>query len=87
MSAYQPLDCDLHDYLEIACLYHYDLRVELVSGNSFIAQALTTFTAESKEEYLVLESDTGRHEMRLDHLAAITPLNPNARFGRVTFRP
>ena len=30
MNAYQPLHCDLHDYLEIACLYRYRLLIETV---------------------------------------------------------
>mgnify|MGYP000812055152 FL=1 len=29
---YHPIDCDLHDYLEVACLYHYWLRIELTDG-------------------------------------------------------
>lgn len=33
---YHPVDCDLHDYLEIACLYHYLLRIELTTGNTLM---------------------------------------------------
>lgn len=29
---YHPVDCDLHDYLEIACLYRYMLRIVLTDG-------------------------------------------------------
>ncbi|MEK1904722.1 MAG: Rho-binding antiterminator [Pseudomonas sp.] len=83
MNAYQPLDCDLHDYLEIACLYDYRLRVEQVDGVAFDAQALTTRTTAAKEEFLVLLRDDGPAEVRLDQLLAITPLNANSRFGRI----
>ncbi|MGL4318343.1 MAG: Rho-binding antiterminator [Pseudomonas sp.] len=85
MNAYQPLDCDLHDYLEIACLYDYRLLVEQVDGVQFEAKALTTRTTATKEEFLVLLKDDGPSEVRLDQLLAITPLNANSRFGRVEF--
>lgn len=83
MSLYQPLNCDLYDYLEIACLHGYQLQVELVAGSRFVARALTTRTAPSKEEFLVLHNDQGLIEVRLDLLLAIRPLDPGARFGRV----
>lgn len=82
-SPYQPLHCDLHDYLEIACLHAYKLQVELRDGSSFVAVALTTRTAPSKEEFVLLHNADGRFEVRLDQLLAITPLTANASFGRV----
>ena len=83
MDTYQPLDCDLHDFLEIACLHGYRLWVELIEGEAFEARALTTRTAASKEEFLVLQAEGGTREVRLDHLLAITPRDPGADFGRV----
>ncbi|WP_028671734.1 Rho-binding antiterminator [Saccharospirillum impatiens] len=86
MTVYQIMDCDLHDYLEIACMHHYDLLVELLSGERFQAQASTTYTAQSKEEYLVLDTDAGQREVRIDRLLAITPLNRGASFSRIRFK-
>lgn len=85
MKTYQPLNCDLHDFLEIACLREYKLDVELIDGQRLVARALTTRTAETKEEFLVFDRDGSRQEIRLDQLAAITPLDANAEFGRVAF--
>ena len=83
MKAYQPLNCDLHDYLEIACMHHYELHIELLRGPAFVARALTTRTAPSKEEFLVVENEGDKVELRLDQLLAITPLDSNASFGRI----
>lgn len=87
MAGYQPLHCDLHDYLEIACLYHYWLRLELRDGLAFDAQAFTTHTRRntdgSLEEYLEVRVDDASREIRLDRLHAITPLSAQALFGRV----
>lgn len=83
MDTYRPMDCDLHDYLEIACLHRYRLRIELVDGGVVVAQALTTRTATTKEEFLLLRGDDGEREIRLDQLLAITPLDAGSQFGRV----
>ncbi|WP_161867510.1 MULTISPECIES: Rho-binding antiterminator [Pseudomonas] len=83
MNAYQPLNCDLHDYLEIACMHGYRLHIERLDGSNFEARALTTRTAASKEEFLLVQGDAGQQELRLDQLKAITPLNAGASFGRV----
>ncbi|WP_439861368.1 Rho-binding antiterminator [Pseudomonas sp. MBLB4136] len=82
-DSYQPLNCDLHDYLEIACLHHYRLRIELVDGGQLDAEALTTQTTASKEEFLSVRTDAGEQRLRLDRLLAITPLTPGASFARV----
>lgn len=85
MSDYRPLACDLHDYLEIACLHRYWLRIELNDGEPFEAEAVTTETDSSQAEFLVVQVEGARHRLRLDRLRAITPGNAGARFGRVAF--
>ncbi len=91
MDAYRPLHCDLHDYLEIACLHRYWLRIELRDGLVFDAQAFTTHTqrttAGEVEEYLEVRVDDASRELRLDRLHAITPLAAEARFARVVLSP
>lgn len=91
MDAYRPLQCDLHDYLEIACLYRYWLRIELRNGPTFDAQAFTTHTrrdaAGQLEEYLEVRVDDASREFRLDRLRAVTPLETAARFGRIVLYP
>lgn len=83
MDDYQPLACDLYDYLEIACLHHYQLAIELVDGSRLEAQALTTQTTASKEEFLLVRTTDGEQRLRMDRLLAITPQDAGASFGRV----
>ena len=87
MNDYQPLHCDLHDCLEIACLHRYWLRIELRDGLAFDAQAFTTHTRRrpdgALEETLEVRVDDASRELRLDRLHAITPLSAPALFGRV----
>ena len=79
---YQPIECELHDYVEIACLYGYRLLIELVDGTRFTAKAVTTRNTK-EEEFLVLAESTAQSEARLDQLLAITALDEGAKFGRV----
>ncbi len=80
---YQPIDCDRHDYLEVACLKRWRLLIELADGRCLTARALDTETTASKEEFLVVSADDGEHRLRLDRVLAITPQETNASFGRV----
>lgn len=89
MTTYQPLDCDLHDYLEIACLKGYRLNIVLVDGSEFVARAVNT-RASNKEEFLIVEraSDQGLPELceiRLDRIRRISPVDGQAEFGVVDF--
>lgn len=83
MSDYQPVACDLHDYLEIACLYHYKLKIELKDGTHIDATALTTRTDHQKQEFLEVRVRDEQQSIRLDQLEAVTPLDNGAKFGRV----
>ena len=83
MDDYQPLACDLYDYLEIACMHCYQLDIELVDGSRLQGQALTTETTASKEEFLLLRTTAGEQRLRMDRLLAITPQDADASFGRV----
>ncbi|WLH37869.1 Rho-binding antiterminator [Pseudomonas sp. FP2196] len=83
MTRYQPLNCDLHDYLEIACMRGYQLDIELIDGQRLVARAITTRTSSDKEEFMVIEQAGAQQDIRLDQLFAITPLDANAEFGRI----
>jgi Rho-binding antiterminator len=85
MNTYQPMSCDLYDYLEIACMRGYRLDIEMKDGSRLVAKALTTRTSSDKEEFLSLETADGQQEVRLDQLLAVTPLDANAQFGRMAF--
>lgn len=82
MDDYQPLACDLYDYLEIACMHRYQLAIELVDGSHLLGQALTTQTT-AKEEFLLIRTSDGEQRLRMDRLLAITPQEADASFGRV----
>ncbi len=84
-TPYRPIDCGLYDYIEIACLYRYVLRISTRDGEILTGTALDTEIADDKSECLKLSSESGVRRVRLDHLLSIEPLTADARFGRVEF--
>ncbi|KPN76719.1 MULTISPECIES: Rho-binding antiterminator [Shewanella] len=83
MSDYKMIPCAHYDYLELACLRSYWLKIELQDGSQCQARAITTQTHADKTEWLVVEHQAGQQILRLDSIIAITPTDPHASFGRV----
>ncbi len=85
MKAYTPIKCSHHDFIEIACLHHYELNIELTSGEWVRGIAHTTHTNAIREEHLELQKANEKFSIRLDLIRSITPLNKNAMFGKQLF--
>ncbi|NOX28386.1 MAG: transcriptional antiterminator [Gammaproteobacteria bacterium] len=85
-DSYEPINCSLHDYIEIACLKQYQVRLELVDSSNIVAVAESTETRSDKSEWLILRDGELRHSVRLDNIVAFTPLTENADFGRIVLR-
>ena len=83
MSDYKMIPCEHYDYLELACLRGYQLKIELIDGTQCQGQAITTQTRADKTEWLVIQQQQNKQSLRLDHIVAITPVDVNAEFGRV----
>jgi Rho-binding antiterminator len=77
------ISCHLHDYLEIACLYGYQVKVSLNSGEKVEGKALHLQTID-KREYLLLDGQTP-HRIELNQLKKLQVLTPNAKFTEVNF--
>lgn len=76
--------CELHDYLEIACLYHYQVKLTLKDHSTLEGKAIDTLTTAEKREYLLL--DNGQEQrIELNQLKKLTVLTPNAAFSEVVF--
>lgn len=82
------MDCDQHDYIEIACMRRYLITWVLRDGQTLIATPITTRTAADKTEWLTVQTATGEQiELALHSLLSMTP-DPavNAGFDTITFR-
>ncbi|EFB72695.1 Rho-binding antiterminator [Providencia rustigianii] len=66
-NEYQPINCDDYEYLEIACQRQLKLQVQLNDGENIEGQA-SDLLLRKKIEYLVLITQEGTKELRLDYI-------------------
>lgn len=85
---YIPIDCGLHDYLEIACSSNMLLKVENRDGSSVIASARNVFTQNKAEWLTLIAPNTAQSsQIRLDHIHRLTAIHPNPHFNEIVFPP
>ncbi|EKK5220859.1 MULTISPECIES: Rho-binding antiterminator [Cronobacter] len=70
-DAYQPINCDDYDNLELACQHHLLLTLELKSGEVMKAKAQDLVTRKNVE-YLIADEDGAVREVRLDKIASFS---------------
>ncbi|MDT8406145.1 MAG: Rho-binding antiterminator [Methylococcales bacterium] len=75
------IDCHLHDYLEVACVYRYQVRVTLKNGRTLTGTACD-LVSEQGQEFLLLDSQT---RVALLELTTLDVLTPGAQFETVRF--
>lgn len=79
------LDCDLHDYLEIACLFHYRVHLALKDAPPVTGTAMTTWVTAEHQEKLKIHTDEGILDIPLLHLRKMEVLTKDARFKEILF--
>jgi Rho-binding antiterminator len=80
------ISCANHDYIEIACMYRFELRLVLENGQVAHGKAFQTVLNENKEECLVLETKSGNKLIVLEQVVSIEAVTDNSHFGKVSFR-
>ncbi len=68
-DAYQPINCDDYDNLELACQHHLVLTLSLKTGEVINAKA-SDLISRKNVEYLVLDDNGTAQELRLDKIAS-----------------
>lgn len=82
----QPIiDCELHDYIEVACMYGYQVRLVLKNQQIIEGQAKDIVTTAEKREFLVIENEQGRQQVELITLDKMQVLTANAKFNEISF--
>lgn len=61
MSDTKVMRCELQDYIEIACLFRYEVELENLAGEVVIGRAVTTRINSQHQECLVLDSVVVAH--------------------------
>lgn len=81
------LKCDLHDYLEIACLFHIEVELMLKDGTRHIGVPVTTIVTKDKGEALEFRANLGRRPLLLPLLSLKTmrAIKANPHFENLVF--
>ncbi len=83
---HQPaiISCTLHDYIEIACLYGYQIKLRLKDEQTVEGKAINILSTSEKREYLLL--DCGQQiNIELIEIKELQVLTAQAKFQSVSF--
>jgi len=82
----QPtISCDLHDYLELASMHGYRVRLTLKNHQILEGKALDTLTTAEKQEYLIIGIGHEQSRIELNQLKKMEVLTPDSKFKEVSF--
>ena len=62
------ISCELHDYLEIACMYGYRVKLTIKGHQTIEGKAIDTLTTAEKREYLVIDNGHEQQQIELNQL-------------------
>lgn len=79
------IECELHDYIEVACMYGYRVRLILKDQQVIEGKAKDIVTTPEKREFLIVDNEQGVQQVELIQLEKMQVLTPNAQFKEVVF--
>ena len=77
------IKCDVHDYVEIACLYKIEVLLTLLSGEEITGVASTTSINSDKQELLVIIQGDDTKAVVLETIKNMQALTSNPHFSSV----
>jgi Rho-binding antiterminator len=80
------ISCELHDYIEVACMYGYQVKLFLQDQLFIEGKAKDILTDAEKREFLLIETGSGSQQVELVLLEKIQILTPNAKFSEIVFQ-
>ena len=76
------ISCSIHDYFESACVYKYELSIELKNGEYYSGNAQTITTTDGNEFlHLLLKGKTFR--LNLEDIKSVKVLTKGAKFDTI----
>ena len=78
------ISCQQYDYIEIACMYRYPVKLTMKSGTVIEAKALDTARNDNREECIKVLMDGNEKLIVLDDIAMIEVTQSNPHFQTVS---
>ena len=84
----QSIKCDIHDYVEIACLYKIEVKLTLLDGSQQIVTPIDTAIDKERAEVLqVRERPQSAYKyIRLTDITKMSATSVNPHFSEVYFK-
>ncbi len=79
------ISCNEYDYIEIACMFRYSVRLLLRDDTVLEGIAVDTCTNQQKQECIKLQQNEGECLVLLDSLKQLQVLSDNPSFTLVDF--
>ena len=79
------ISCANHDYIEIACLYRFVVKLAFRNGQIVQGKALQTAYNENREECIVLDTERGNEQLVLEQVASMEAVTKNPHFEKINF--
>lgn len=80
------LNCHIHDYVEIACMYRIAVRLTMKSGELEEGVAYDVVRNIEKQECLLLKQGDHDNNIILEEVQSMQALTNNSHFSLVEFR-
>ncbi|WP_070971843.1 Rho-binding antiterminator [Vibrio sonorensis] len=80
------ISCSQYDYIELACVFHIQVRITTENGSVFEGIALDTGYNKQKKECLILQTNGQEAWFETDTLTEMQALTPNPHFTLVSFQ-
>lgn len=80
------ISCANHDYVEIACMYGFEIKLVLIDGKIVSGKALQTAVNKAKEECIVLHTDQGIEKFELSQAISMEAVTNNPHFKTIDFK-
>jgi Rho-binding antiterminator len=79
------LKCDLHDYLEIACLFKIEVEITLIDATQVIGLPITTTIDSDRNECLVMIINNKKRLIQTNVLDQMRAMVANQHFDIIKF--
>lgn len=80
------MTCEQHDYIELACIYLYQVNLTLKNGDEIKGQALDTLYNDDREVCLCLKQNNEELQLVvLDQIQSMSALDQNPHFRSISF--
>jgi Rho-binding antiterminator len=82
----EVLSCHLHDYVEIACLYGFEVSLQLSNQKTVQGKAMTTKITLNKSEHLLVLVNGQTVEVDTADILTMKAVSQNPHFDLIEFR-